>query len=218
MRDAGFFVTFEGGEGAGKTTLIKSLHDYLVSKGKDVMQTFEPGATDFGKGIRAVLLDDLKSDIPAESELFLYLADRAYHVKHKIFPALAAGKVVLCDRFTDSTVAYQGAGRGVMSMERIESISLIATKGLTPDLTFFLDIDPASSLQRLQRVKDRLESEDISFHEKVRKGYLLLAKENPHRMIVIDARMSKEEVFEHAKKHLDIFMKKANLSLGPLRN
>ncbi len=218
MRDAGFFVTFEGGEGAGKSTLIQSLHDYLLSTGKDVMKTFEPGATDFGKSIRATLLDDLKSDIPPESEFFLYLADRAYHVKHKIFPALAAGKVVLCDRFTDSTVAYQGAGRGLISLERAESISLIATKGLTPDLTFFLDIDPNTSLARLKGAKDRLESEDISFHEKVRKGYLTLAKENPHRMIVIDATMPKEEVFEHAKKHLDIFMKKVNLSSNLLRN
>lgn len=203
--DKGLFITFEGGEGAGKTTLIKSLNDYLLSLKKDVLCTFEPGDSNFGKSIRATLLD-VKSSIPAEAEFFLYLADRAYHVENTILPGLAEDKVVLCDRFTDSSVAYQGAGRGFTSLEKIEEMSLVSTKGLEPDLTFFLDISPKESLKRIKGEKDRLESEALSFHEKVREGYIYLSQENPHRILVIDAEKSMEEVFSAAKKHLDVLL------------
>lgn len=210
MNDKGFFVTFEGGEGAGKTTLIKKLSKYLSEKNKSILCTFEPGGTDFGKSIRSTLLD-VNSQIPAESELFLYLADRAYHVENKILPALSQGKVVFCDRFTDSSIAYQGAGREFVSLERIESMSLVATKGLTPDLTFFLDISPEIALLRLKGKKDRLEREDISFHKKVRTAYLSLAMDNPQRVVVLNAENSIETVFEEAKKKLDSVLENFNL-------
>jgi dTMP kinase len=208
-KSSGLFVTFEGGEGAGKTTLIKRLHQYLESLDKKVLTTFEPGDTEFGKNIRNAVLHS--SAMPAQSEFFLYLADRAYHVEHVIEPALKDDVVVLCDRFTDSSVAYQGAGRQFVSLERIEEMSLVATKGLSPDLTFFLDIDPAKALLRIEGEKDRLESEDISFHQRVRVGYLTLARENPHRIIVLDAEMSKDDMFEAAKKKLQAFLEKAGV-------
>jgi dTMP kinase len=205
MKQKGFFITFEGGEGAGKSTLIKSLSNYLTSKGKKVLTTFEPGATDFGKNIRSTLLD-IKSNISAETELFLYLADRAYHVEKIILPALADGKIILCDRFTDSSVAYQGGGRGFISLEQVENMSLISTKGLIPNLTFYLDVAPEFALERITRSKDRLESEDITFHKKVRQGYLMIAKKNPQRVVVLDAKDTKEQVYEQAIKKLDFYM------------
>lgn len=212
MKDlTGLFVTFEGGEGAGKTTLIKRLHEYLLQKDQQALQTFEPGDTKFGESLRRTLLH-AENDIPAEAEFFLYLADRAYHVEHTILPALKQGKVVLCDRFTDSSVAYQGAGRAFVSLDRIEEMSLVSTKGLTPDLTFFLDIDPRKALLRLQGEKDRLESENITFHDRVRKGYYEIARENPQRVIVLDAEKPKDVIFEEAKKHLDAFLAKAGVT------
>jgi len=206
----GLFVTFEGGEGAGKTTLIKRLHDYLSSMSREVLSTFEPGDSEFGKSIRKTLLF-AESPMPSESEFFLYLADRAYHVENMIIPALEEDKVVLCDRFTDSSVAYQGAGRRFVSLDRIEAMSLVATKGLSPDLTFLLDIDPRKALLRLKGEKDRLESENITFHERVREGYLAIAADNPHRIVVLDAEMTPDELFEHAKKHLDGVLEKAGV-------
>ncbi|MCH9621931.1 MAG: Thymidylate kinase [Chlamydiia bacterium] len=209
-KGSGLFVTFEGGEGAGKTTLIKSLHEYLNSLNKQVLSTFEPGDSEFGKSIRDTLLF-AEEAMPSESEFFLYLADRAYHVENMILPALEKDVVVLCDRFTDSSVAYQGAGRQFVSLERIEEMSLVSTKGLSPDMTFLLDIEPAKALLRLKGKKDRLESENIAFHERVREGYLTLAAENPHRIIVLDAEKSKEELFKQAKDHLDSFLVKAGV-------
>ncbi|MCH9616757.1 MAG: Thymidylate kinase [Chlamydiia bacterium] len=211
MNEKGLFITFEGGEAAGKSTLIKKVKEYLVSLEKDVLCTFEPGDTEFGKSIRAAVLDG-NEKIPPEAEFFLYLADRAYHVEKMIMPALESGKMVLCDRFTDSSVAYQGEGRRFVSLERIEEMSLVATRGLTPDLTFYLDIDPKIAFKRLTGKKDRLEREDISFHEKVREGYLLLARDNPHRIVVINAEDTIEDVFAVTTKHLDELLKKTNLN------
>ncbi len=205
MDTEGFFITLEGGEGAGKSTLIKGLEKHLLSKQQQVVATFEPGATEFGKVIRSIVLD-IKNTMPAESEFFLYLTDRAYHVENVIIPALKQGKVVICDRFTDSSVAYQGAGRGFVSLKEIEEMSLVATKGLSPDLTFYLDIAPDKALNRIKGPKDRLESEKISFHEKVREGYLMLAQENPHRIVVLNAENSIEGVLKIAIKHVDAWL------------
>jgi dTMP kinase len=211
MNGKGLFITFEGGEAAGKSTLIKKVEEYLSSLGKDVLCTFEPGDTEFGKSIRTAVLDG-NEKIPPEAEFFLYLADRAYHVEKMIMPALDSGKFVLCDRFTDSSVAYQGEGRGFVSVERIEEMSLVATRGLTPDLTFYLDIDPNAAFKRLKGKKDRLEREDMSFHEKVREGYLLLAQDNPHRIVTINAEDTIEDVFSVTTRHLDELLKKTNLN------
>ena len=201
-----FFITFEGGEGAGKSTLIKKVKEYLESTGKKVLSTFEPGDTEFGAKMRELVLHG-EEKIPAEAEFFLYLVDRSYHVSKMILPALEEGTIVLCDRFTDSSVAYQGAGRSFVSMERIEEMSNVAAKGLSPDMTFFLDIEPKEAFKRLCGKMDRLEREDISFHEKVRRGYLFLAGENPHRIKIIDATKSIEEVFTQTKEHLDSLLR-----------
>ncbi len=212
MRTSGFFITLEGGEGAGKSTLIKGLEKHLLSKQKKLCVTFEPGATEFGKTIRSILLDP-KNTMPSEAEFFLYLTDRAYHVENVIIPALQEGKVVICDRFTDSSVAYQGAGRDFVPMKDIEQMSLVATKGLCPDLTFYLDVSPEKALDRIKRPKDRLESETIAFHQKVRKGYLLLAEENPHRIVVINADESIENVLHSAIGHVDTWLQSKLLKI-----
>lgn len=211
MNGKGLFITFEGGEGAGKSTLIKKVKEYLLSLQNEVLCTFEPGDSEFGKNIRSAVLDG-NEKIPPEAEFFLYLADRAYHVDKMILPALDAGKIVLCDRFTDSSVAYQGAGRDFVSSERIEEMSLVSTRGLTPDLTLYLDIPPKIAFKRLTGKKDRLEREDISFHEKVREGYLLLAEENPHRIIVINAQDTIEQVFAATISHLETLLKKMDIN------
>lgn len=202
MDPSGLFITLEGGEGAGKSTLIKGLERHLLSKDKQVLSTFEPGATPFGKVIRSILLD-VNNTMPSESEFFLYLTDRAYHVENIILPALKKGKVVICDRFTDSSVAYQGAGRNFIALEEVERMSLVATKGLVPDLTFYLDVAPDLALSRIKGPKDRLESEKLSFHEKVREGYLILARKNPHRIVALNAENSAEVVLKSAILHVD---------------
>jgi dTMP kinase len=202
MKKEGFFITLEGGEGAGKSTLIKGLQRYLLSKNKEILTTFEPGGTEFGKQIRSILLDK-NNVMPPEAEFFLYLSDRAYHVENVILPALKSGKIVICDRFTDSSVAYQGAGRGFISPKEIERMSLIATKQLSPDLTFYLQIKPIKALSRIKGEKDRLESESLFFHEKVQQGYETIARENPQRVIVLDGENSVEEVLKEAIFHLN---------------
>lgn len=206
MKHKGLFITFEGGEGAGKSTLIKTVESYLQSLEFDVLTTLEPGGTEFGKNIRKILLDKENVMCP-QAEFFLYLSDRSYHVSNKILPALESEKIVLCDRFTDSSIAYQGAARGFVSLEEIETMSLVATQSLTPDLTFLLDVDPKISLERLEGSKDRLEMESLSFHEKVREGYLTTASDNPHRVRIIDAAQSKKQIFETVKEHLSECLK-----------
>ena len=173
-KKSSFFITFEGGEGAGKTTQIKYLAECLAPK---VVVTREPGGTAVADQIRATLLDP-KNKISPELELLLYEAARRDHVENIIRPALKAGKIVLCDRFTDATIAYQGFARG-LSLKLIDNLNTIATGGLKPDLTFLFDLSPKIGLNRATKrnpTKDRIESEKIAFHEKVRKGYLTLAR------------------------------------------
>lgn len=189
------FITLEGGEGAGKTTLIKTLAQELEAEGDVVLATREPGEGPFGARIRTLLLDS--GQVDPKAELFLFLADRAHHVAHVIRPALAAGQTVLCDRFTDSTFVYQAICRG-LDPSFVESANAFATGGLVPDLTLLLDIDPRIGLPRVTE-KNRLDNESLGFHEKVRAGFLHLAAQEKGRIKVIDASQPAEAVLNCAK-------------------
>jgi len=203
-RPRGLFITFEGGEGAGKTTLIDRVYEELTAKGHLALRTLEPGGTALGKDIRKLLLHQDKSPICRQSELFLYLADRAQHVQEMIVPALDEGKIVLCDRFNDSTLAYQGAARS-LNIDLLRGLCLAATDGLVPDLTLYLDLDPKVGLSRAQAKKtyDRLEAEDIAFHTKVREAFLSLAKDEPDRFHVLDASKDVDSVYVAAMKEMN---------------
>lgn len=186
----GFFITFEGGEGSGKTTQVNLLGHYLSSLGLPVLVTYEPGATPIGEKIRKLLLSHHQKNISREAETLLYLACRAQHVSEVIVPALKNKKIVICDRFTDSTLAYQGHARGI-PLTALSHVEHFSRGSVAPDLTVLLDADPELLFRRLKHKhlehKDRLESESLSFHQKVRKGYLLLAKKNMRRFFVADA-------------------------------
>ena len=181
------FITFEGPEGSGKTTQINLLERYLKSSGIAVLKTREPGGSLIAEKIRKILLDPKNKAMAAQAELMLYLASRAQHVKDKIKPSLKKGIAVICDRFSDSTMAYQGFGRG-FSKPLIENLNTFATQGLKPDLTFYIDINVNLGLRRARKrsgKKDRLESENSVFHNKVRKGYLAIAKKEPGRIKIL---------------------------------
>lgn len=198
----GLFFTFEGGEGSGKTTLQARLLDHLNSLGYGILSTRAPGGTPLGASIRELLLHKEKIHLSKQSELFLFLADRAQHVEEVIVPALKEKKIILCDRFNDSTIAYQGAARGG-DTSFIETLCAFTVGNLTPHLTFYLDIDPVLGLKRAQEaiVKDgkasydRLEKEKLEFHEKVRRAYLALSKKYSERIIVVDASQPLDTVF-----------------------
>ncbi len=195
---SGTFITFEGGDGAGKTTLIEGIDRALCSKGKKVMRTRAPGATPLGEKIRSLLLERAENPITTRAELFLFLADRAQHLETQILPALSRGYLVLCDRYNDSTIAYQGIGRG-LGKEQVAAFCHFATQGLKPRLTFYLDLDPRIGLERVSNLsKDRIEGEALSFHEKIRAAFLELAREDLGRFCILDARQSKEELLEQA--------------------
>ena len=193
----GLFITFEGADGCGKTTQIKLVKDYLEKFGYEVVLTREPGAKGLGEKIREILLnyDGIVSD---RCESFLFLADRAQNIDTIVNPAVEKGKIVLCDRHIDSTVAYQGYGRG-LNLERINKLNLLATDGRVPDLTIVFDIDVETSMQRVGKEKDRMESAGIEFHNRVRNGYLEIAKNEPERVKVVDGREGIEKVFENVK-------------------
>ena len=179
----GLFITFEGADGCGKTTQIELLDKYLTKKGKKTLLTREPGAKGLGVKLREILLN-YDGEVSPQCESFLFLADRAQHVDCIIKPALKEGKIILCDRHTDSTVAYQGYGRG-LDLDRINMLNNIATSGLKPDLTIVFDIDVETSMQRVGKEKDRMESAGVEFFNKVREGYLEIAKNEPNRVKVI---------------------------------
>lgn len=192
------FVTFEGPEGAGKTTAIMGVFDALIDHGIPAIITREPGSGSFGKKVRELLLDS--GEINPRSELFLFLADRANHVDTIVRPALAAGKVVLCDRYADSTVVYQGYARG-MDIDNLRALNEMATGGLTPNLTFLLDLAPEIGLARLTK-KDRIDSESIEFHQMVRSGFLAEAKLETERWRVLDSTLPAEEIVENILEEL----------------
>jgi dTMP kinase len=190
---AGFFVVFEGGEGAGKTTQMEALVAWLKSQGIDAVTTHEPGGTEIGNRIRAILLDTKSGAMDAHTEALLYAADRAQHVAEVIRPALEAGKVVVSDRYIDSSLAYQGIARG-LGLDQIYRISEWATGGVVPDLVFFLSVDPREGLARAGDQPDRIEQEGDQFHAKVRDAYLELAQKFPSRFVVLDGGREVEQV------------------------
>lgn len=190
------FFTFEGGEGVGKTTLISALQLSLVAKGFSVLVTREPGGTFLGKKIRQLLLDHPQMEFTKKAELFLFLADRAQHVEELIQPFLDKGGIVLCDRFFDSSLAYQSK---CFSFDRLFELNLYATGGLRPDKTFYLDLDPLIGMQRIVKERtaamDRIETKPLSYHQEVRESFLELVEKFSDRFIKIDAAQSKESVY-----------------------
>ena len=203
------FISFEGIDGVGKSTQIRLAEDYLRGLGRDVLTTFEPGGTELGQEIRNLLLHR-KGDVSPRSEALLYAADRAHHVATKIRPALAEGKIVITDRYLDSSVAYQGAGRK-LSAEEVRNISVWAIDGLLPDLTILLDLDAAKAAERRETTgqeADRLEREKLDFFEAVRSEFLKLAAAEPNRFLVVDAEQTPEEIFEKILAKLDELLSK----------
>lgn len=190
----GLFITFEGVDGCGKTTQIKLLDEYLRNLGCETLLTREPGAKGLGEKLREILLN-YDGNVSSKCESFLFLADRAQHVDCIIKPALEKGIFVLCDRHTDSTIAYQGYGRGV-DIEELKNLNNLATGELKPDLTIVFDVDIETSAKRVGKEKDRMESAGIEFFERVRKGFLEIAKQEPERVKVIDSTQSIESIHE----------------------
>ena len=190
--EQGLFITFEGADGCGKTTQLKLLAEYLTEKGYEVVITREPGAKGLGEKIREILLN-YEGDVSDRCESFLFLADRAQHIDMIVNPAVCAGKIVLCDRHTDSSVAYQGYGRQ-LPVERIKRLNEIAVNGRHPDLTLIFDIDVETSMRRVGQEKDRMESAGTEFFNRVREGYLEIAKQEPKRVKVLDASKSIDEI------------------------
>jgi dTMP kinase len=217
----GFFITFEGGEGSGKTTQLNALLAHLRSAGRDPVETRDPGGTPIGKRIRALLLDPACGGRMAPAaELLLYEASRAQLVREVIRPALAAGRIVLCDRFTDSTVAYQGYGRG-LDLMLIGRLNALATEGLSPHLTFLLDLDPAEGLLRAgrrmterQERPDRIEGEVLAFHQRVRTGYRAIAAAEPGRVIVLDGTHGMAELGDQIRRRADEWLRSSPRPTG----
>ncbi len=206
----GMFITFEGIEGSGKSTQIALLANYLTARGVRHVLTREPGGTLIGDQVRKILLDPANRSLDPAAELLLYAASRAQHLREIILPALADGTNVLCDRFSDATLAYQGYGRGLDS-EMIRSLDRIVTAGMRPDLTLLFDIDAASGIARAQgrnnsrglEAEARFENEELAFHERVRQGYLTLVAQEPDRIRVVDASSSPEAVQAKVRKIVD---------------
>ena len=197
------FITFEGGEGSGKSTALRKISELLIEKGYQTILTREPGGTPISEEIRNVILDKKNTDMDKRTEALLYAASRRQHLVQKVWPALKEGKIVLCDRYLDSSLAYQGGARGI-GLEEVLNINLFATENTYPDLTLLFDIDPQVGLARIaanaSREVNRLDLEKLSFHEGVRKSFLDLAARYPERFVIIDASKSPEEVVEDAMK------------------
>jgi dTMP kinase len=196
----GIFISFEGGEGSGKSTQSKLLKEYLESTGETVLLTREPGGTDLGVQLRGILLANETGHISPRAEALIYAADRAHHVYSLIRPALEAGTVVITDRYLDSSIAYQGAGR-VLQPSEVARISRWATEQLTPTLTIILDLPAEVGIGRLTS-RDRLESEPLDFHERVRNEFLNLARVDPDRYVVVDAQQSVEAIQEAIRERV----------------
>lgn len=206
------FITFEGIEGSGKTTQIGRLYEFLKKSGRDCVMTREPGGTAIGRKIRAILLDPQSLAMDPFTELLLYIADRVQHAKEVLLPMLSAGKTVLCDRYFDATIAYQGYARG-LDIELINKLHQALLQGLKPDVTILLDLEPEKGLSRAWRQLDsgtrvenerRFEEETLAFHRQVREGYLALAHNEPARFRVIDAGQTETRVQEEILKTLSL--------------
>ncbi|GIP24858.1 dTMP kinase [Paenibacillus sp. J22TS3] len=206
----GKFITFEGGEGSGKTTVLEEISQSLAGSGIPYMVTREPGGIEIAEKIRHIILDPKNTAMDSRTEALLYAAARRQHLAEKVLPALAQGIHVLCDRFVDSSLAYQGHARG-LGIEHILSVNSFATEGRQPDLTFYLDIEPEKGLARIAanqgREVNRLDLEGIAFHHKVREGYHLIREMFPERIVTINADRNKEEVIQEIKEHLSVILK-----------
>ena len=205
------FITFEGIEGSGKSTQISLLADYLSDRGIPFVSTREPGGSDIGKKIRKLLLGTENSDITSRTELLLYAADRAQHMEQVVLPSLDIGKIVLCDRFSDATIAYQGYGRG-LDLKLIDSLNSLATGGVSPDLTYLIDCPVETGISRALRRGEtegsdemRFEKEALSFHQKVREGYRMLWKNEPSRVKLLDGTMAPQDI---QKSIIKLFLQK----------
>ncbi|HEY6330877.1 MAG TPA: dTMP kinase [Blastocatellia bacterium] len=216
---SGWFITFEGIDGSGKSSHLKRAAAALTGLGHEPVVTREPGGTPIGEQIRALLLSRDSREISPESETILYASDRAEHVRKVVLPALAAGRFVLCDRYVDSTVAFQGYGRGI-DFTLICDLNRIATGGLVPDLTILLDVDPAVARQRLEaraapgsakKPADRFDDEDHDFHSRVRAGYFKLAESTPDRIRVVNTSVGVDEAHDRV---MQIIFEKTGLDSG----
>lgn len=207
----GIFVTFEGPDGAGKSTQIEKMAQYLEERKLPYILTKEPGGTRISNEIRSLILRPEYREMMNETEVLLYAASRAQHVKERIIPALEAGKIVLCDRFVDASIAYQGYGLGI-EIEKIVQINEFATGGLTPDRSYFIDIAPSFARKRLMqrngnRPFDRIEQKDIEYHEKVRNGFLRIYETNRERICLLDGHQAIEAIFEAIKEDFERLLK-----------
>ena len=201
----GFLVSLEGPEGAGKTSVLEAIIPILEGRGIEVLSTREPGGVLIGEKIREVILDPSHTEMDPKTELLLYIASRRQHLVEKVLPALAAGKLVIMDRFIDSSVAYQGFGRG-LDKEAIDWLNEFATDGLKPDLTLYFDIEVEEGLARIAANSDReinrLDMEGLDLHRKVRRGYLSLLEKEANRIVKIDASLSLDQVIENTQELL----------------
>lgn len=197
------FITFEGGEGSGKSTIAKMIYDEFLKENKKVILTREPGGVKIAEDIRNIILDKNNTNLDDRSEALLFAASRRQHLKEKVIPALNNGEIVLCDRYIDSSLAYQGGGKN-LGVDEVYKINLFATDALLPDLTLLFDIEPQLGLDRINQNKNReinrLDLETMTFYNKVRDTYLELAKKYPERIVIVDASKSIEEVFNASLK------------------
>jgi dTMP kinase len=212
---SGLFVTFEGVEGSGKSTQVKALETHLKGRGVPTVFSREPGGTPLGEQLRGILLDPRQQGMLPLTELFLYLASRAEHVSQVVAPALERGAVVVSDRYTDASVAYQGGGRG-LGWEVVEPLNRLATGGVKPDITFLLDLDPEEGLARFsgpkgRPVRDRIESEALEFHRRVRAAYIDASRREPARFVVLDARRDPDEITRLVAQRVDDLLKRRGL-------
>ncbi|KZE68089.1 thymidylate kinase [Fictibacillus phosphorivorans] len=203
----GLFITLEGPDGSGKTTQIAKVAEYFKEKNVDFIQTREPGGTRISDKIRALILDSEHNEMHDLTEVLLYAASRAQHVHEKILPALEAGKVVLCDRFVDASLAYQGFGLGV-GEEPVLQVNNIATSGLVPDRSYFVDVSPEVGRERMKsrygnESLDRIEQKDLTYHERVREGFEHIFSKQTDRIVRINGEQNPDEVFKEIAKDLD---------------
>ncbi|TDF91617.1 dTMP kinase [Paenibacillus piri] len=209
----GYFLTVEGGEGAGKSSVISRAGEYLAALGHKVTVSREPGGIEIAEQIRSVILDKQNTKMDGRTEALLYAAARRQHLVEKIIPSLEEGHVLICDRFIDSSLAYQGHARG-LGIQEVMAINSFAIDHVLPDLTIYLDVLPEVGLSRIHahgdREINRLDLESMAFHEKVREGYLLIREMFPDRIVTIDANQGQDDVFEQVKQALDRFLARNN--------
>ena len=198
---SGVFVCFEGGEGSGKSTQSGLLRDWLVAQGFHVRLTFEPGDTPVGREVRRIVLSPETGVLADRTEALLYAADKAEHVETLVLPALVRGEVVITDRYVDSTLAYQGAGRS-LDVAEVEAVARWATGDLRPHLTVVLDLEPEAGLGRFAE-RDRIEGESLDFHQRVREAFVAMAKDDPDHYLVLDARASVDEIAAQVRSALE---------------